>query len=156
MSQQAVNLALNIKDILRNNWTLKDQLEKTKITWFSYLPTRKEIRELPLSIAVTFESGTGNPTSLAVSQMADVIKIDFYLSMRNLEGEKTRLIGESNRMLVKNEILKLIHDNQVTVTGIKFNKYIRSARSDEVDSDDTQWFLHEILFVSANWYHTET
>lgn len=154
MSQQAFNLASNIKDLLLDNWTLEDQLEKTKFTWFAYEPTRKEIREKPLVVGVTFQSGTGEPTCRAVSQMKDLIKIDVYMSLRNLEGEKTRETAEANRMIVKDMILKIIHDNQTSISGLRFGKYTRSARIDEVESDVEQWYLHEIIFIQAEWYHT--
>ena len=156
MSQQAFNLALNIKDLLYDNWTLEDQLEKTKFTWFSYEPTRNEIREKPFVIGVTFQSGQGDPTCKAVSQMKDLIKIDIYVALRNLEGEKTRITAENNRMLVKDMILGIIHDNQTAITGLKFGKYIRSARTDEVESTNEQWYLHEVMFLQGEWYHTSS
>lgn len=156
MSQQAVDIALNIKDLLYENWALEDHLEKTKFKWFSYEPTRVEVREQPMSISVVYQSGTGEPKSLSVSQMADVIKIDVYMSIKNGENEKVRLQKEANRMLIKNEILKLIHDNQTSITGVKFGKYTRSTRNDETENGDKQWYLHEILFIQAGWYHTES
>lgn len=155
-TQQAVDLALSVNTLLQNNWSLGDELDKKKFEWFSFEPTRTEIREKPLVIAVTFESGTGEPTSLAVSQMKDLLKIDVFLSLRNLEGNKQREKREELRMIVKNEILAIIHDNQTETTGIKFSKYVRSVRSDEVESADDQWYLHEILFIQAGWYHTES
>jgi len=156
MSQQAVDLALNIKDLLYDNWELEDQLENTKFKWFSYEPTRIEVREQPMSISIVYQSGTGTPVSKAVSQMADVLKIDIYMAIKNGENEKVRLKSEANRMLVKDQILKIIHDNQTGITGVKFGKYVRGTRNDETENGDKQWFLHEILFIQASWYHTES
>jgi len=156
MVQQAVNLALNIKNLLYDNWTLEDQLEAESINWYSFEPTRNEIRNKPLSIVVTFQSGIGTTTSKAVEQMQDQHKIDVYMALRNLEGDDPRLQAEANRMKIKDEILRIIHDNQVATSGIKFNKYTRSARNDETESTDEAWYLHEILFIQAEWYHTES
>lgn len=151
---QVTDLALTIQQFLYNNWSLEDLLENNKITWFSYEPTRIEIREKPLVISVTYQSGTGDPTCKAISQMKDQIKIDIYLWLRNLEGDTTRIQGEANRVTLKNEILKLIHDNQTAISGVKFGKYVRSARSDEVEGE--QWYLHEIIYIQTEWYHTSS
>lgn len=156
MVQQAVNLALNIQDHLKDNWSLKDELAKDKFTWWSFEPTRKEVRETSMAIVVAYQSGTGEPKSLAVSQMSDVVKIDIWQSIRNGEGEDERLKSEELRMIIKNEILKIIHDDQIAIPGIKFGNYSRSARSDETEDGDKQWYLHEILFIQASWYHTES
>jgi hypothetical protein len=156
MTQQSVDLALNIRDLLYDNWELEDHLEKTKFKWFSYEPTRIEVRELPMSISIVYQSGTGTPISKAVSQMADVLKIDIWMAIKNGENEKVRIISEANRMLVKDQIFKIIHDNQTGITGVKFGKYIRGIRNDETENGDKQWFLHEILFIQASWYHTES
>ena len=156
MSQQATDLQVAIKDILFDNWALEDKLEKNKITWFSYKPTTKQFREEKITIAVSFESGTGNPTSKAVSQMQDTHKIDVYMPLPSLEGDTERVQAEANRMTIKDQILKIIHDNQTGISGVKFGKYTRSARNDEVESSEDSWFLHEILFIQAEWYHTES
>ena len=141
---------------MEDNWTLDDELKKTEITWYSYEPTRIEIREKPLSISVTYIGGSGETKCQAVSQIKDQHKIDIYLSLRNLEGNKERLTAESKRMLIKDHIMQIIHDNQLLLTGVKFSKYIRSARSDEVDSEIPQWYLHETLFCQAEWFHVIT
>ena len=156
MSQQAVNLVKNTLDLLQDNWTLEDQLSKKEITWFPFEPTRKEIREKPLVITGVFLSGTGDPSSKAVYQMTDVLRLDVYISMRNLEGEDTREKSEDNRMLLKDEIIRIIHDNQTAISGVKFGRYQRSARQDEVDSSDEQWYLHEILYIQAEWFQVES
>lgn len=157
MVQQAVNLALNIQDNLKNNWTLKDELATDKFEWHSYEPTRHDITNKKMSIVVVYQSGTGEPKSLAVAQMKDVLKIDIWIALKNESGQKQRLKVEELRMIVKDEILRIIHDDQLTIPGIKFSNYSRSARSDEVEEGvDKEWYLHEILFIQAGWYHTES
>lgn len=151
---QLTDLALATMTVLFNGWALENQLDKTKIKWYAYEPTRIEIREQPISISVVYQSGTSESTSKAIDQVKDLLKIDVFVSLKNLEGDKARATGEINRMLIKDQIYELIHSNQTAVTGVKFSKVVRTARSDEVDSPIEQWFLHEILFIQAEWYHT--
>lgn len=151
---QLTDLSLAVMTILFDNWSLENKLSKNEIKWYSYQPTRTEVREKPISISVEYQSGTSEATSKAIDQVKDLIKIDIFYSLRNLEGEKPRETEEINRMLIKDQIYSIIHTNQTAVTGVKFSKVVRTARSDEVDSQLEQWFLHEILFIQAEWYHT--
>lgn len=156
MSQQAVDTALSVKNMLFDNWNLTDKLDKLEIKWYSYIPTSIEIRENKISLSIVFTEGSGKSTSQAISQIKDVLKIDLFIALRNLEGNEKRATGESNRMIIKDKIMQLIHDNQTAISGVKFGQYARSARSDEVDSSDEKWYLHETIYIQAEWYHTKT
>ena len=156
MTQQALDLASSIKTILFDEWALKNDLSRNNIKWYGYTPTPAQIRNETLSISVTFLEGSAEQNSKAIVNMRDTHKIDFYIFLKNLEGQEEREKGELKRMLVKDQIISIIHDNQTAITGMKFGKYTRSARSDEVDSKDQGWFLHEIIYLSASWYHTES
>lgn len=156
MTQQALDLTQSIINTLKDNWNLEDDLEVHKIKWYGYVPTAIEIRENKLSISIVFTEGSGTSTSKAITQMKDILKIDIFLAMRNLEGSAMREKGELERMLMKDKIIQLIHDKQTLISGVKFGKYSRSARSDEVDSLDEKWFLHESIYIQCEWYHTKT
>ena len=156
MVQQVLDLALNTKTLLYTNWDLGTNLVKTLITWFPYMPTAIEVREHLISIGITYVSGSGNMSSQKVMQMQDVLKIDIYMVLRNLSGATERALVEADRMLIKDKIIQLIHDNQLGITGVKFGKYSRSARSDEVDSVDEKWVLHESVFIQCEWYQTKS
>ena len=120
------------------------------------MPTAIEVREHLISIGITYVSGSGNMSSQKVMQMQDVLKIDIYMVLRNLSGATERALVEADRMLIKDKIIQLIHDNQLGITGVKFGKYSRSARSDEVDSVDEKWVLHESVFIQCEWYQTKS
>lgn len=154
MTQQLTDVALAIKTLIFDNWGLEDNLSKNEIEWFSYKPTSTEIRQKPITISVEYQSGTGSTTCKAVDQIKDLVKIDVWYAMRNLEGAKPREIAESNRILMKDQIVQIIKSNQTSLSGVKFSKTIRSARADEVESDNEQWYLHETLFIQAEWYLT--
>lgn len=156
MTQQYLDLALSVINVLKDNWNLEDDLDEHKIKWYSYVPTAIEIRENKLSISVVFTEGSGTTTSKAITQMKDILKIDIFLALHNLEGSDRRAKGELERMLIKDKVVQLIHDKQILISGVKFGKYTRSARSDEVDSADEKWFLHETIYIQCEWYQTKT
>lgn len=156
MTQQAIDLSASIKTLLFDEWALENDLDRNKIKWYGYTPTGAQIRNETVSISVSFLEGSAEQNSKAIINIKDTHKIDVYLFIKNLEGEEERETAELKRMLVKDQILKITHDNQTAITGMKFGKYTRSARSDEIESNDQGWFLHEIVYISASWYHTES
>ena len=156
MSQQVVNFAENLKNLLKDNWSLKDQLDKNQINWYSYLVDRKTINKYPIVIMAVEDSATlPRKRSLKIAPVNTLLKLDVFIQISHNPNDKERMQWEDNRTTIKNEIMKLIHDNQTGIAGLKFSQFSRFLRADEVDLPG-KWFLHESIFILGEWYHTSS
>lgn len=159
MTNELVNIPENVKTILKTNWDLQDRLDKEKIQWLSYDVKDKQFLNEPFTIIVTNPSGV-NPSdkdknSQKIRYMDDLVKIDVWVKLEAELGDKERLVYETMRTDMVSEIFDIIHDNQTGITGIKFGKFSRWQRLDELN-EAGRLFLHTIIWCNAEWYHTKT
>lgn len=151
MSQQAINFADKIKITIFNNWDLKDELLRTKIFWASYKVKPNIIEDQPYAITIEEISGLGTPQSLKHTKFDTLFKIDFWVKIKPDESDENRIKAENTRALMKDKIMKIIHDNQTAITGIKIATFGRMQTLDEVEESPTH--LHNTIFISGQWWH---
>jgi len=159
MTNELVNIAKNVRDVIFDNWNLEGRLEKEKIDFLSFDIKDKLIFNKPITITITNPSGTnprdGNKNSQKIRYMEDLIKIDIWLKLEAELGEKERLVFEKMRTDMKSKIFDIIHDKQKNITGIKFGNFSRWQNLDELN-EPGRLFLHTIIWIEAEWYHTST
>lgn len=151
---QIVNVGKNIKDLLFDNWDFTDELDRKKIIWSgNAIPPKLRAKD-NMIIEVSMTDGVGNPQSLFHTQLLDLYGIHYWKKLTDPQSLEQLEKENTNRALVINQIMKLIHDNQTAITGIKIGTFARSRTADEFDS--APFWLHTVIFVRAELYHTKT
>lgn len=154
MSQQVTNFPEAIKTLLYDNWTLKDELVKTKISWASYKVKPNLLTNNPITITVEEVSGVGAAQSPKFTKIDTLFKIDLYMKFKPEEKDEIRIQNENTRALMKDMIMKIIHDNQTGIIGIKIATFGRFLNADEVEQGPT--ILHSTIFIVGQWWHSKS
>lgn len=156
MSQQIVNFAENIKEIIFENWTLKGRNDRLKFFWAGYKIQRIVFKNKKRLIEVTQESGTGDPKSPARTKLDFLFKLDIWMKLTDSTvKDAARVEQENDRALIKDEILKIIHNNQTTITGLKIATLTKFLDPDELDKPGEYW-LHSSIFLTGQLFHAKT
>lgn len=155
MVQQVKNVQNSIKELLKTNWTLADAMDKEKIQWASNILKNTERQQFVYSIEVTRTTGVNTPQSQKITKMYPLFKIDLWINLRDPTGDDDRQVLENNRMVIIDEIYRIIHDNQISVTGLNIATFGKEMTADDLE---TQGFnvLHTTLFIEGEYYHTKT
>lgn len=154
-TEQLTNVAQKIAETtLYDNWDLEDGIGKKDIIFRSYqVQPNSHFKEgNNLLIEVYPVSGNAIPKSIAITNMLDLYKIDFWYKVALADNEgRTR--AEVHRFKVLDKIMRLIHNNQTNITGIKIATLTRWMQSDELAGSPI--VLHNSIFITAFWFHTK-
>lgn len=151
---QVVNVSKNIKDLLFDNWSLKDELDRKKFIWVgNAIPQSLRQKHVKI-IEVSDTEGTANPQSPFHTQILDLYKIDLWWKLTDPQSIEKFEGFNTDRKLIVNEIMKIIDDNKTAITGLKIGNFARFRTADELDK--APFWLHNSIFVKGEWYHTKT
>lgn len=149
---QVQNVSQTIADMLFTKWGLDDpaELKKDKIdfTAFSYHPDQRFKQGKEIVIEIDNPSGTADPRTPSLTMIQDLFKLDVWIKLKDSSRE-ARIRAENNRALIKDQILKIIHDNQTSISGIDIGTFGRFLKQDELENN----ILHNTVFVVGEWRH---
>jgi hypothetical protein len=152
---QVQNVPQTIADTLFNKWGLDDpaELKKDKIDFaaFSYHPDQRFKQGKDIVIEIDNPSGTADPRTLSLTMIQDLFKLDVWIKLKDSSRE-ARIRAENNRALIKDQILKIIHDNQTSIIGIDIGTFGRFLKQDELENN----ILHNTIFVVGEWRHKQS
>ncbi len=151
---QVINFAKNIKDLLYDNWSLTDELDRKKFYWSGSMIPPKIRAEKPLTIEVTNPTGDGFPQSSFHTKIHDLFKIDLWMKLIDPTALAYFEKRDTDRALVKNEIMKIIHDNQNAITGLKIGVFGRFLTQDEMEK--APFWFHNTVYVRGEWFHKKS
>lgn len=152
MSQQAVNVPQNIADVLKDQWSILDpvDLKKDKIGFHGYSTTGDLIFQDGEKIIIEIDdpAGTAEQRIQSSTKILDVLRLDLWMRVEDSSSEAIKRL-QNNRFLVKNEIMRILAKNKKTIPGVRYLKFQRFLKQDELEHN----LLRNFTFVTAEWYH---
>ncbi|GEM_PF-5872956 len=157
MSQQITNFAEAIKELLYENWTLKDRNDKLRFFWAGYKIDKNLFKNKKRFIEVTTVSSAPETKTLGLTKLDNLFKIDLWIKVQegDAKNHDARVQLENDRALCKDQILKLIHDNQTAITGMEIGTFGNMLDPDDMETMGDKW-LHSVMHVIGQIHHRKS
>lgn len=157
MSQQITNFAETIKELLYENWTLKNRNDRLKFFWAGYKIDKNIFKNKKRFIEVTTISTAPEPKTLGLTKLDNMFRIDLWIKVQETEAKNhnARVQLENDRALCKDHILSLVHGNQIAISGLEITTFGNMLDPDDLETMGDKW-LHSVIHVIGQIHHRKS